>query len=39
MQLATPGFIIATVVAVAVTLLTPPPSPEVIDLFDRVNAR
>ena len=39
MQPATPGFIIATVVAVAVTLATPPPSPEVIDLFDRVNAR
>ena len=39
MQPATPGFIIATVVAVAVTLATPPPSPEVVELFDRVNAR
>ena len=39
MQPATPGFIIATVVAVAVTLATPPPSREVIDLFDGVNAR
>lgn len=39
MQPATPGFIVATVVAVAVTLLTPEPSREVVDLFDRVNAR
>ena len=39
MQPATPGFIVATVVAVAVTLLTPAPSREVVDLFDRVNAR
>ena len=39
MQPATPGFVIATVVAVAVTLFTPKPSREVVELFDRVNAR
>ncbi|MCY3611016.1 MAG: sodium/proline symporter [Gemmatimonadetes bacterium] len=39
MQPATPGFILASVVAVVVTLVTPPPSREVVDLFDRVNAR
>ena len=39
MQPATPGFIVASVVAVVVTLATPPPGREVTDLFDRVNAR
>ncbi len=32
-----PGFLFATPVAVAVTLLTAPPSREVVALFDRVN--
>ncbi|MXY80064.1 MAG: sodium/proline symporter [Chloroflexi bacterium] len=39
MQPATPGFIVASVVAVIVTLATPPPSRDIVDLFDRVNAR
>ena len=39
MQPATPGFILASVTAVVVTLATPPPSREVVDLFDRANAR
>jgi sodium/proline symporter len=39
MQPATPGFIVAAVVAVVVTLATPPPSRAVVDLFDKVNAR
>ena len=39
MQPATPGFILATMVAVALTLLTPKPSGPVVDLFDSVNAR
>ena len=34
---ATPGFIIATPVAVAVTYLTAPPSREVLAVFDQVN--
>ncbi len=33
-----PGFIIATTVAIAVTLLTPKPSERVPESFDRVNA-
>ena len=33
---ATPGFAAATLFAVAVTLLTPPPSREVEQMFDRV---
>ena len=37
-QPATPGFVIAMVTAVVVTLLTPKPSSEVVRLFDRVNA-
>ena len=37
-QPATPGFLIAVVVAVAVSLLTPKPSGEVVALFDKVNA-
>lgn len=37
MQPATPGFIAAMIVAIAVTLLTPPPSREVVELYDRVN--
>ncbi len=37
MQPATPGFLIATPAAVLVTLLTPPPSGEVSELFDRVS--
>ena len=36
-QPATPGFLIATPAAVLVTLLTPPPDREMVDLFDRVN--
>ena len=36
---ATPGFVAATVAAVAATLLTPPPSREVLELFDRVNPK
>ncbi len=34
---AVPGFVAATAAAVAATLLTPPPSQDVVDLFDRVN--
>ena len=37
-QPATPGFLIATLVAVVISLLTPKPSREVVNLFDRVNA-
>ena len=37
-QPATPGFLIATFVAVVISLLTPKPSREVVHLFDRVNA-
>ena len=36
-QPATPGFLIATPAAVLVTLLTPLPDREMVDLFDRVN--
>ena len=36
-QPATPGFLIGISVGVAVCLLTPKPSREVVDLFDRVN--
>ncbi len=36
-QPATPGFLIGMSVGVAVCLLTPKPSREVVDLFDRVN--
>ena len=38
-QPATPGFLVAMLVAVAVSLLTPKPSREVVDLFDRVNSK
>ena len=34
---ATPGFIAATVAAIAVTIITPPPSQEAVELFDQVN--
>ena len=34
---ATPGFIIAIPIAVAVTLLTPPPPAEITEVFDEVN--
>ena len=37
-QPATPGFLIAMSVAIAVALLTPKPSRAVVDLFDRVNS-
>lgn len=37
-QPATPGFLITMSVAVAVSLLTPKPSQEVLDLFDKVNS-
>ena len=37
-QPATPGFVIASVAAVVVTVSTPPPSAEVTVLFDRVNS-
>ena len=37
-QPATPGFLAAMLVAVAVSLLTPKPSREVVDLYDRVNS-
>ncbi len=37
-QPATPGFLIAMSVAVAVSRLTPKPSSEVVSLFDRVNS-
>ena len=35
---ATPAFIISMATATAATLLTPPPTQAVLDLFDRVNA-
>ncbi len=38
MHLATPGFVLAFPIAVAVTLLTPKPTAEVTDLFDRVTS-
>ena len=38
-QPATPGFLIAAAVAVIVSILTPKPSSEVVDLFDRVNSK
>ena len=34
---ATPGFIAATAAAIAVTIITPPPSQEAVELFDQVN--
>ena len=37
-QPATPGFLVATLVAIMVSLLPPKPSGEVVDLFDRVNS-
>ena len=37
-QPAAPGFIIAIPVAIAVTLLTPPPSKAVVSLFDQVTS-
>ena len=37
-QPATPGFLVATGVAVLVSLLTPGPPREVVALYDRVNA-
>ncbi len=37
-QPATPGFIIASVLAFAVTRFTPPPSPEIVQTFDEVTA-
>ena len=37
-QPATPGFLAATLVAVVVSLLTPKPPREVVDLYDKVNA-
>ena len=36
-QPATPGVLIATPVAIVVTLLTPPPEQRVVELFDQVN--
>ena len=36
-QPATPGFVIATLTAVAVTWATPRPSEEIVALFDEVN--
>ena len=36
MNPATPGFVVATLVAVATTLLTPAPAREVEEMFDRV---
>ena len=38
-QPATPGFLIAAAVAVIVSILTPKPSSEVVDLFERVNSK
>ena len=38
-QSATPGFVIATLVAVVVTLITPKPAEAIVSLFDRVNSR
>ena len=37
-QPATPGFLIASAVAIVVSLLTPKPSREVVNLFDKVNS-
>ena len=37
-QPATPGFLIATLVAIVVSLLTRKPSREVVALFDKVNS-
>ena len=37
-QPATPGFVVALLVAVVVTRITPKPSEEVLELFDRVNS-
>ena len=34
---ATPGFVAATLFAVVITLLTPAPTQEVEEMFDRVN--
>ena len=36
-QPATPGFLIAIPVAVVVTLLTPKPPDEIVELYDHVN--
>ena len=36
---ATPAFVIATVAAVAAALLTPEPSREVVEMYDRVNGK
>ena len=38
-QPATPGFLIATLVAVVVTIITPKPTEVVVSLFDKVNSR
>ena len=38
-QPATPGFLIATPVAIVVTLLTPAPARQMTELFDRVTSR
>ncbi len=35
---ATPGFVAATIIAIAVTLLTRPPSREIEEVFDHVNS-
>ena len=35
---ATPGFVIAMLLAIAVTHLTAPPSDDIVDLFDEVNS-
>ena len=35
---ATPGFVIATLLAIGVTLLTAPPSDEIVELFDEVTS-
>ena len=37
-QPATPGFFVATIAAVVVSKITPKPSEEVLNLFDRVNS-
>ena len=37
-QPATPGFFVAMSAAVVVSILTPKPTAEVVDLFDRVNS-
>ena len=37
-QPATPGFFVAMSAAVVVSMLTPKPTAEVVDLFDRVNS-